>query len=64
MVYHSTFRKKIMPFATRRMDLEDSMLSEIRYRYRTRKKRRKKTNPTCPLLHVESIKVKYTESRE
>lgn len=62
MVYHSTFKKKIIPFATTRMDLEDSMLSEIRYRYTTRKKRRKKTNPTYPLLHVESIRVKYTEA--
>ena len=62
MVYHSTFKKKIMPFATTRMNLEDSRLSEIRCRCRTQKKEEKKTNPACPLLHVESIKVKYTET--
>ena len=41
MAYHSTFKKKIMPLATTWMNLKDSMLSEIRYRYRTKERKKK-----------------------
>ena len=48
MEYHSAIKKnKILPFATRGMDLEGIMLSEISQRM---------TNTLCYHLYVESKK--------